>query len=72
MPSLCRRHLSVSQQPLLVSLSASVRKVETMQQVDVDEPRVQKQLGALNMDFVRKAEKRNKERAKMHRHCFSL
>jgi hypothetical protein len=36
-------------------------------QVEVDEPSVQKQLGNINMDFVRKAEKRNKERATMHR-----
>lgn len=58
----------MGQQPLLVSMSAPARrKVETMQQVDVDEPNVQKQLGNINMDFVRKAEKRNKERAKMHR-----
>jgi hypothetical protein len=35
--------------------------------VEVDEPSVQKQLGNINMDFVRKAEKRNKERATMHR-----
>jgi len=44
---------------------------------------VQKKLGNINMDFVRKAEKRNKERASMHRFfrrkdwmiagfCFSL
>merc|ERR1711872_104221 len=54
-----------------------------MKQVEVDELDVQKQLGKINMDFVRKAEKRNKERATMHRFfrrkdwiiagfCFSL
>jgi len=54
-----------------------------MRQVEVDEVDVQKRLGKINMDFVRKAEKRNKERATMHRFfrrkdwliaafCFSL
>ena len=62
----------VSQQPLLVSVSGVTRKTERMQQVDVDEPNIQKQLGNINMDFVRKAEKRNQERAKMHRHCFYI
>merc|ERR1712122_399479 len=38
-----------------------------MEQVEVDELDVQKKLGKINMDFVRKAEKRNKERATMHR-----
>ena len=38
-----------------------------MRQVEVDEMAVQKKLGKINMDFVRKAEKRNKERASMHR-----
>jgi len=33
----------------------------------VDEADTQKQLGRLQMDFVRKAEKRNKERANFHR-----
>ena len=36
-------------------------------QVDVDSAEIQKKLGNINMDFVRKAEKKNKERAKMHR-----
>jgi hypothetical protein len=62
------RSFSAGQQPLLVSVTAGLRKIETMRQVDVDEPNVQKQLGNINMDFVRKAEKRNKERAKMHRY----
>ena len=35
--------------------------------VEVDEFDVQQKLGRINMDFVRKAEKRNKERASMHR-----
>jgi len=38
-----------------------------MEQVEVDELDVQKKLGKINMDFVRKAEKRNKQRATMHR-----
>lgn len=42
-------------------------KVETMKQVDVDERLVQDKLGTMHMDFVRKAEKKNKERAKMHK-----
>ena len=36
-------------------------------QVDVDSADIQKKLGNINMDFVRKAEKKNKERANMHR-----
>ena len=38
-----------------------------MTQVEVDEMAVQQKLGKINMDFVRKAEKRNKERATLHR-----
>jgi len=38
-----------------------------MKQVDVDELEVQKRLGHTSMNFVRKAEKKNKARAKMHR-----
>ena len=38
-----------------------------MSQVEVDETDVQQRLGKSNMDFVRKAERRNKERATMHR-----
>lgn len=38
-----------------------------MKQVEVDELDVQKRLGNLSMNFVRKAEKKNKERAKNHR-----
>ena len=30
--------------------------------------KIQKKLGNINMDFVRKAEKKNKVRAKMHRY----
>lgn len=39
----------------------------TMKQVEVDEPVVQKQLGRIQMDFVKKAEKKNAERATKHR-----
>ena len=42
-------------------------QVPRMEQVEEDEMDVQKKLGKINMDFVRKAEKRNKERATMHR-----
>merc|ERR1719470_377924 len=47
--------------------SSELRKVSTMEQVEVDEASVQQRLGKVNMDFVRKAEKRNKERANRHR-----
>merc|ERR1712034_221924 len=74
--------VSVSSSRLLSTTTAS-RKVSNMQQVEVDDASVQKKLGNINMDFVRKAEKRNKERAKLHRFfrrkdwmiatfCFSL
>jgi len=69
----------------LVKTSSAFQAAQTprMKQVEVDELDVQKQLGKINMDFVRKAEKRNKERATMHRFfrrkdwiiagfCFSL
>jgi hypothetical protein len=62
------RNFTTGQSPLRLRVSvAAVQKSETMRQVDVDEPNIQKQLGNINMDFVRKAEKRNKERATMHR-----
>merc|ERR1719500_525606 len=38
-----------------------------MSQVEVDEAEIQKRLGKGNMHFIKKAEKRNKERSKMHR-----
>jgi len=47
--------------------STSFAQAPRMEQVEVDEDDVQKRLGKINMDFVRKAEKRNKERAKTHR-----
>merc|ERR1711997_149072 len=51
-----------------LSLSSTQRaKVPRMTQVEVDEAAVQQKLGKINMDFVRKAEKRNKERATLHR-----
>merc|ERR1711936_87779 len=50
------------------SLSSTQKaKVPRMTQVEVDEAAVQQKLGKINMDFVRKAEKRNKERATLHR-----
>lgn len=61
------RHFTVGQQPLMMQMSPVVLRADRMRQVDVDEPSVQKQLGNINMDFVRKAEKRNTERATMHR-----
>lgn len=39
-----------------------------MKQVEVDEPHVQQQLGRIQMSFVKKAEKRNADRAKRHVH----
>lgn len=63
--------------------SLPLRKTETMKQIDVDASAVQQKLGNINMDFVRKAERKNKQRAKLHRFfrrtdwmiatvCFSL
>merc|ERR1712079_856611 len=50
------------------SLSSTQKaKVPRMTQVEVDEAAVQQKLGKINMDSVRKAEKRNKERATLHR-----
>ncbi|XP_023326629.1 cytochrome c oxidase assembly factor 3, mitochondrial isoform X1 [Eurytemora carolleeae] len=68
---------------LMIQRTQPKMKIETMKQVDVDSADIQKKLGNINMDFVRKAEKKNKERAKMHRFfrrtdwmiaafCFSL
>ena len=53
----------------MICQSKELRMAEgaRMRQVEVDEVDVQKRLGKINMDFVRKAEKRNKERATMHR-----
>lgn len=51
---------------LNIKRTVPTRKTETMKQVEVDEVDVQKRLGNINMDFVRKAERKNKERAKMH------
>jgi len=55
----CSRNLSIS--------CVNNAKAPRMSQVEVDEADVQQRLGKINMDFVRKAEKRNKERATMHR-----
>lgn len=52
---------------LMIHRTQPALKTETMKQVDVDAVDVQRKLGNINMDFVRKAEKKNKERAKMHR-----
>lgn len=49
------------------SVTVTRGKVQTMKQVEVDEVDIQKKLGKLQMDFVRKAEQTNKNRAKMHR-----
>jgi len=64
-PTIVRQSISGSRG--LLHQSASLQKVETMKQVDVDEAAVQAQLGKMNMNFVRKAEKTNKERAKNHK-----
>lgn len=47
--------------------SSPVSKVPSMKQVDVDEADIQNRLGQLNMDFVRKAERTNLDRAKRHK-----
>lgn len=39
-----------------------------MKQIEVDEPNVQKELGKIQMNFVKKAERRNADRAKRHVH----
>lgn len=41
-------------------------KAQQMQQVEVDEANVKQKLGDIQMAFVKKAESRNKERAKKH------
>ncbi len=43
------------------------KAAKPMSQVEVDEPHVQKQLGRIQMDFVKKAERSNAERAVRHR-----
>lgn len=60
------RQLSTST-TLSLKQSSPLAKIETMKQIDVDEADIQKKLGKLNMDFVRKAERKNSERAKRHR-----
>jgi len=56
-----------SSQVQMIQTTLPALKAETMKQVDVDELEVQKRLGHTSMNFVRKAEKKNKARAKMHR-----
>jgi len=60
------RNFSICRQ-LLVAQSSALMKVKTMNQVDVDEMDIQKKLGTLNMNLVRKAEKRVEDKAKRHR-----
>jgi len=52
------------------SFSSSIpfgkKNVQQMQQVEVDEANVKQELGQIQMAFVKKAEMRNKERAKRH------
>lgn len=66
-----------------ICVTVTRMKVPTMKQVEVDEADIQKQLGTLQMDFIKKAEKSNKKRANLHRFfrrkdwmiaafCFSL
>lgn len=52
---------------LLVRQTNPLMKVKIMEQVDVDEADIQKRLGKLNMNLVRKAEKRVEEKAKRHK-----
>ncbi len=53
---------------LSTSSSTMMAKAPKMSQVEVDEPEVQKRLGKIQMDFVKKAERTNEERAKRHKH----
>ena len=70
---------------LLSTSSSSLNSAadKTMKQVEVDELEVQKKLGEMQMNFVKKAERLNLERAEKHRanrrkdwliagFCFSL
>merc|ERR1712141_474450 len=73
-PSLVQQRITFSSVFLPKSLACNfstsaiqTAKVPRMNQVEVDETTVQQKLGQINMDFVRKAEKRNKERATLHR-----
>jgi len=50
-----------------LSVSVVKMKAPTMKQVEVDEEDVQNKLGRLQMNFIKKAEKRNKKRANLHR-----
>lgn len=47
-------------------MSMRFKSVKSMQQVDVDDPSLQAQLGELKMGLIRKAEKENLKRAKKH------
>merc|ERR1711997_1144217 len=73
-PSLLQQRITFSSVFLPKSLASNFStsaiqpsKVPRMTQVEVDEMAVQQKLGKINMDFVRKAKKRNKERATLHR-----
>lgn len=57
-------------QPLGLGLSGRrlvSSKTPIMPQVEVDDPKVQENLGRMQMEFIRKAEKSNLERAEKHR-----
>lgn len=47
-------------------LAYRLKSTESMQQVDVDDPQLQAQLGKLKLGLIRKAEKENEKRAKKH------
>jgi hypothetical protein len=50
------------------SAAARMSKPPTMKQVEVDEPHVQEELGRIQMDLVKRAERLNADRANKHRH----
>merc|ERR1711962_731743 len=64
--STCLRLISTSPTST-IRFTCPMAKAPTMSQVEVDEAEIQKRLGKVNMHFIKKAEKRNKERSKMHR-----
>ena len=70
---LARRGVSTGGTALSSSTSGKVppqaekAAASRMTQVEVDEAHVQQQLGQMQMDFVRRAERANEERANKHR-----
>ena len=55
-----------SRRPVITSVSLRSKTYKTMEQVEVDEAKVQQNLGKINMAMIKKAEQINKERAERH------